>query len=219
MTEAEWLASSNIDRLLNWLADKTSDRRLRLFACACCRNIGDLFHEGHHKVVEALEGFAEGRVNCEELVRTRELAREVMREQDMVWYYVSPPWYASRTEGPNASLVAARDAARASRSWRARSSSAEQGARPERQVPLLRDVFGNPFRPVDVDPAWLTWNGSTVVQLARAIYDDRRFEDLPILADALEEAGCTDAALLDHCRQPGEHVPGCWVLDLLLGKA
>jgi hypothetical protein len=86
------------------------------------------------------------------------------------------------------------------------------------QADLLRDLLGNPFRPVSADPAWLTWNGGTVRQLAEVIYEERRFVDLPILADALEEAGCTDEDILSHCRGPGEHVRGCWVLDLLLGK-
>ena len=83
------------------------------------------------------------------------------------------------------------------------------------QVLILRDVFHNPFQPVTLDPAWTT---PTVVQLARSLYEERRFEDLPVLADALEEAGCRDAAVLGHCRGPGVHVRGCWVLDLLLGK-
>src|SRR5262249_16188201 len=85
-------------------------------------------------------------------------------------------------------------------------------------VPLLRDIVGNPFRPVTVDPAWLAWHGGTVVKLAHAIYDERAFERLPVLADALEEAGCTNADILNHCRQPGEHVRGCWVVDAILGK-
>ena len=80
---------------------------------------------------------------------------------------------------------------------------------------LIRDIFGNPFRPVVADPAWLT---PTVQSIASAIYADRAFDRLPILADALEEAGCTDADVLLHCRIPGEHVRGCWVVDLVLGK-
>jgi hypothetical protein len=81
---------------------------------------------------------------------------------------------------------------------------------------LLRDIFGPlPFRPVTPDPAWLT---PTVVALAQSLYADSSFTDLPILADALEEAGCTGNDILSHCRQPGEHVRGCWVVDLLLGK-
>ncbi len=83
------------------------------------------------------------------------------------------------------------------------------------QANLVRDLFGNPFRPVTLDPMALT---PTVEQFAESVYDDRSFERLPILADALEEAGCTDAAILGHCRGPGPHARGCWVLDLLLGK-
>jgi hypothetical protein len=80
---------------------------------------------------------------------------------------------------------------------------------------IVRDIFGNPFRPVAVDRAWLT---PTVTSLAQAIYDDRAFDRLPILADALEDAGCTDHDILAHCRGGGEHVRGCRVVDLLLGK-
>ena len=81
---------------------------------------------------------------------------------------------------------------------------------------LVREVFGNPFRLVTLDRAWLT---STVTALAQAIYDERAFDRLPILADALEDAGCGNQDILGHCRGPGPHVRGCWVVDLLLGKA
>jgi hypothetical protein len=88
----------------------------------------------------------------------------------------------------------------------------------ERACVLLRDLFGNPFRPVRLDPAWLAWEGGTVVKLAPLIYDQGRYQDLPILADALEEAGCTNADILSHSKSNQEHVRGCWLLDLLLGK-
>jgi hypothetical protein len=84
------------------------------------------------------------------------------------------------------------------------------------QCDLIRDVFGNPFRPVAVHYGWIT---ATVVRLARGIYEGGAFDRLPILADALEEAGCDNAAVLAHCRGEGPHVRGCWVLDLLLGKS
>ncbi len=74
------------------------------------------------------------------------------------------------------------------------------------------------FRLPCPDPAWQAWNDGTVRKLAQLIYDDRAFDRLPLLADALEDAGCTDATILSHCREPGEHVKGCWVVDLLLGK-
>jgi hypothetical protein len=84
---------------------------------------------------------------------------------------------------------------------------------------LVRDLFGNPFRPTgEMDPACTRWNGSTVVNLAAAIYQDVTFDSLPVLADALADAGCADAELLGHLRGPGPHVRGCWALDLLLEK-
>ena len=83
------------------------------------------------------------------------------------------------------------------------------------QALLLRDTFGNPFFPITLDPAWLT---PTVVSLAQSIYDERAFDRMPQLADALEQAGCADADVLGHCRLGGPHVRGCWVVDLLLGK-
>jgi hypothetical protein len=87
-----------------------------------------------------------------------------------------------------------------------------------RQSALLRHVVGNPFRPVAVEQFWLAWNNSTIPKLAQSIYEERAFDLLPILADALEEAGCTNADILNHCRQPGEHGRGCWVVDTILGK-
>jgi hypothetical protein len=85
----------------------------------------------------------------------------------------------------------------------------------EAQCGILRDIFGNPFRPVTFSPAWQT---DTVVSLARQMYESRDFSAMPILADALQGAGCDNADILDHCRGPGPHVRGCWVLDLVLGK-
>jgi hypothetical protein len=94
------------------------------------------------------------------------------------------------------------------------------------QVALLLDLFGNPFRSVTIASSTLVWNGGICVRLSRAIYEERSLPagilnnaQLAILADALEEAGCSDADILNHCRQAGEHVRGCWVIDLLLGKS
>ena len=87
-----------------------------------------------------------------------------------------------------------------------------------RQTDLIRDIFGNPFRSTPVNPSWLKWNGGVVRKMAEAIYEERRFAELPILADALEDAGCSDSDLLSHCRGAGPHVRGCWVVDLILGK-
>jgi hypothetical protein len=82
-------------------------------------------------------------------------------------------------------------------------------------IPLLRDIFGNPFRPITLDPSWLT---STVLALAQQMYDARDFSAMPILADALQDAGCENSQVLEHCRGPGPHTRGCWVVDLLLKR-
>jgi hypothetical protein len=102
--------------------------------------------------------------------------------------------------------------------WDSVTAAVGSGLKREREVALARDVFGNPFRPITLAADFLRWGGGMVPKLARAIYDDRAFGQLPVLADALEDAGCTDPAILAHCRGPGPHVRGCWVLDLLLGK-
>jgi hypothetical protein len=123
-----------------------------------------------------------------------------------------------------AAAGAARKAARAVSTFRAGWLSAEPDwstvfeAERREQSRLFRDIFGNPFRLISVDPIWFGWNDGTVVKLAQAIYEDRAFERLPVLADALEDAGCSDAIILAHCRGPGPHVRGCWVIDLLVGK-
>jgi len=100
-----------------------------------------------------------------------------------------------------------------SSTWNAAADVA-RNAEWKEQAAIVRDFF-HPFRRVTTSPAWLT---STVTNLAQAIYTDRAFARMPILADALEDAGCTNADILAHCRQPGEHCRGCWVVDLLLGK-
>jgi hypothetical protein len=88
------------------------------------------------------------------------------------------------------------------------------------QVALVRDIFGNPFRPPPaIDPTWLSSNDGHVFKLATAIYNDRAFDRLPALAAALEAAGCKDAESLDHLRRPGPHVRGCWAVDAVLGKS
>jgi hypothetical protein len=88
----------------------------------------------------------------------------------------------------------------------------------EEACSLLREVFGDPFHPVGLAPAWRSWHGGLLPSMAQRMYDSRDFADMPVLADALEEAGCQDQDILGHCRSSGEHVRGCWVVDLILGK-
>jgi hypothetical protein len=115
-----------------------------------------------------------------------------------------------------------RDGATAEDAWREAMTHCDMRDGADRQrercCDWLRDIFGNPFQPRRLDAAWLRANDGAVRKMARAIYEENRFADLPILADALEEAGCDDFFLLHHCRS-GEHGRGCWAVDLLLGQA
>ncbi len=86
------------------------------------------------------------------------------------------------------------------------------------QLSVLRDIVGNPFSRAVANPRWQRWGGGLIRTLAAAIYEERRFADLPVLADALEEAGCRDATILQHARSGGSHARGCWLLDHILNQ-
>jgi hypothetical protein len=103
--------------------------------------------------------------------------------------------------------------------WEESSFQDAKRAHEKRLCTLIRDIFGNPYRqPPVLDRSWLAWNSGTIPNLARTMYASKRFRDLPILGDALEEAGCTDETILAHCRGRGPHVRGCWVVDWVLEK-
>jgi hypothetical protein len=216
LTEAQWLACEDPDALLEFLRGRASPRKLRLFAVACCRRIWHLLpDEGTRRGVEVAERYADGAASDEELEAARSAAQEAVDR-----YFVHLPavaaeavaeaaWGEDQYSGTYHPQFAA---------YHAYFAAGEAAGERVAQSLLLRDVIGNPFRSTSVDPAWLAWNGSTVRRLAQAVYDERTFDRLPILADALEDAGCADAAILGHCRGPGPHMRGCWVLDLVLGK-
>jgi hypothetical protein len=221
VTEEEWLLGSTPDRMLTHVAGTASPRKLRLFAVACCRRIWHrLADERSRQAILASEGYADGRVKRRELVESRQQAL-LVKELNSV-----------TTPGEFAAAAVARP--RLVPHWvaqLARTASADAVARAgwvtyrealhaetRNQAILLREVLGNPFCPIAVDPAWLAANDGAVRQLAESIYEERAFDRLPILADALEDAGCAVAEVLDHCRTGGEHVRGCWVVDLILGR-
>jgi hypothetical protein len=204
MTEAEWLACDDPRQMLDehqWQLPPRpafTARKLRLLACALIRAAGDRLAPEARRNADILEALADGMTGYHALasIDPAELARSSLRV--LGW-------------------------------------TTDPSVPPAAQAALLRDLFGNPFRPVAmvrlgithwhvapdahmVSPPWMEWNDGTVPRLAQAIYDERRFEDMPILADALEDAGCADADILDHCRGPWPHARGCWVVDLLLGK-
>jgi len=86
------------------------------------------------------------------------------------------------------------------------------------QAKLLREIALPPVRVITIDPSCLLWNDRAVAKLAETIYQEQSFDRLPILSDALEDAGCVDGELLAHCRSAGPHVRGCWAIDLILSK-
>ncbi|MCI0459738.1 MAG: hypothetical protein L0Z62_22535 [Gemmataceae bacterium] len=218
MNEHEWLACAAASEMLHYLehfhSSPVSERKLRLFACACCRRIGDHFpDEGHRRAVEVAERFADGLASLSDLEEARRPVWQCIQRATVQGVTHAASWAVLRAAGE----VRVRDywagvAADALGAVKARRTEQEA------QAALLRDIVGNPFRPALVDPPWLTWNRGAVPQMARIIYEERRFEEMPCLGDALEDAGCTDSALLAHCRGSREHVRGCWVVDLLTGR-
>jgi hypothetical protein len=211
VTEEEWLASNDPYPMLHPCRKviRYCPRKGHLFAVACCRRIWHLFTDPRSRAaVETTERFIEGEVDRAELAVAAH--DESFRRRGKV--AASTEWAAQFTASENAWHAASRASNFA---YVAAGDGLQPGPEHTAQAHLLRDIFGNPFRPVTADPSWLT---PTVTALAAAIYADRAFDRLPILADALEEAGCDHPDVLAHCRGPGPHVRGCWVVDLLLGK-
>ncbi len=206
MTEAEWFAATDPRPMQAFLRDKVSDRKVRLFAVGCCRQIWSVLKdERSQNAVVVAEQYADGLATQKELARVQGEAIDAATNGTAIVFfdYLSLPVDASGKRVVLGQLMKI------------------PGLEPPpiharfNRIALIRDIFGNPFRPIVADPAWLT---PTVRAIASAIYADRAFDRLPILADALEEAGCTNADILLHCRMPEDHVRGCWVVDLVLGK-
>src|SRR5262245_39087897 len=246
MTEAEWLACADPQPMFEFLRRRASDRKVRLFAVACCRRVwASLEHEEFRDAVRKAELFADGLVEQDEMLQAYKKAHAVfikLHGKDngpgaalTTSSFPAPPktffqriadalddpwWEDEFDEGdPLApALVTARHAARAAADLQgqryvldAPATIAEQRV----QSALVHCLFGNPFRPPPVCAAWLT---REVMDFADDIYAERAFDRMPLLADALEASGCTNAELIEHCRLGREHARGCWVVDLLLGK-
>jgi hypothetical protein len=218
MTEAEWLAcADNPRRMLGQLTPPVSFRKLRLLLCGSCRPFGHLLSDP--RILRAVEV-------CERFVDDRRATRGELAEA----YAAADAAYRDLERlKPFESVLAMCAALATSESMTGREMEVVAATPPgswevsydawrRTQCDIIRDMFGNPFRPASADPSWLSWNDGALRKLARAIYEGYAFDRLPILADALEDAGCENADLLAHCRGPGPHVRGCWVVDLLLGK-
>ena len=218
MTEEEWLTCTDPAPMLEFLKGKASDRQLRLLAVACCRAVWDsLTHGRSRRAVEMAEQYADGLIDEAGLHRAHSMAA------DAVVSYHEVQFRGRRGPNRDGPSLAGWRLSFAADSAHTHKPFLIGRLRPLRHDPdlsllaprLIRDIFANPFRPVPLDPAWLT---STVVSLAEGVYADRAFDRLPVLADALEDAGCDKAEILAHCRGGGPHVRGCWVVDLVLGK-
>jgi hypothetical protein len=206
MTEEEWLVSDDPQKLFDSLATR-DPRRCRLFACACCRRISSLLTHLGLQAIEVSERYADEEANGDELIalkprlphQSRDFGRNLDARAAVDLSIGLPGESYQLLRGAQWAAIATHDVPA---EWHAQSD-------------LFRDIFGNPFRPVSFLSEWRT---STAVTLAQQMYDSRDFSAMSILADALQDAGCDSADILDHCRGPGPHVRGCWVVDLVLGK-
>ncbi|MFO0876183.1 MAG: FHA domain-containing protein [Gemmataceae bacterium] len=234
-----------------FFAMKLSMRKLRLFACACCRcewqkfpapaillaeryldvlgteeDIQTAMSQGHDELTQVLKQVIGTRAldvadrHADELASNEELRRahrmQLSYGTEMMQVATAPdPMQLIRHHLLGTLERLAQDRGSGPRrlppdcpvSWRSKFFS------------ILTEMVG-PFYPLPakVDPVWLAANGGVVKKLAKSIYNERRFDDMPILGDALEDAGCADAEILKHCREPGRHWRGCWVIDTLLGQ-
>lgn len=238
MTESEWLRGENPAPLMDFIAHQVSARKVRLILTACCSRMLDgtpperrlfrgyyagSFHQLEHALA-TVERFADGLVGADELLAARRDAHDAEYVPASVDYGGETELFrevaaveAAAADDPDPAWVILHcGRAIESRPVPVPNGGAARRAEEERwQAAIVREVVGNPFCRVILDRRW---QSETAVTLAAGIYVEKAFDRLPILADALEEAGCDDADILSHCRNPGPHVRGCWVVDLILGK-
>jgi hypothetical protein len=232
MTEKEWLDGEDVVQMLHFLQSrhvnrsKRGRRRLRLFGVACAWRVRDAMSERGRTWFDIGARYAEGLVRDEE---RSEWSKSEWAFPDSRLEYGTQPTadYAARaTLEPNVMFVAQNPAHNAAgvrgiAGVPNGSSGLDYANERKAQANLLREIFGNPIRPSTVDG----WRNRTVVALAQGVDEGRimpertlEVDRFAILADAIEDAGCRDADMLKHCRSQGLHVPGCWVIDLLLDR-
>jgi hypothetical protein len=221
MTEAEWLGHAVPGLMLQHLGDRASERKLRLFACNCVELVWRSMLQRDVPALLALAwAAADGSVPVSELAATElNRAQHAPRRGHSVEEHADDTLDAAFSpQGWRAAAGARRAAEAAAVKLAADNGRNTADASREARTALatfLRCMFGNPYRPVAFSPLWRT---DTAVSLAAQMYESRDFSAMPILADAVQDAGCDTAELLDHCRSPGPHVRGCQVVDLVLGK-
>jgi hypothetical protein len=214
MTESEWLACNDPMQMLYRLGDQLSERKRWLFACACCRAVRPFAQQPRYlQALETVEQFADGQASEAEVRRVC-LAAQAGRGPGSLWFaeaitsLASPSWR-------DVPLVPGH----AARALRDTTGAADWSAALRIQAEILRDLTGHLYHTVRINPNSLPRQaGFTPRQLAEVIYQDGAFHELPVLADVLEDAGYAEGVVLDHCRGPGLHARGCWVVDLILDR-
>lgn len=221
MTEAEWQSATDPTPMLEFLRGRASERKLRLLMVACARLLWGRVPPGEmREAVEAAERAADGVPWEDELTgycdRLYRMPVDAGRKTGQNWFKdqsseeLGVYFTVLKTTGAGCGILTIIP--------RLATSTGGPFILPliGSLLPhLIRDIFGNPFRPVTFSPDWRT---DSVLSLAKQMYDGREFSAMPILADALQDAGCDSEDVLDHCRGGGPHVRGCWVVDLVLGK-
>ena len=231
MTEKEWFTypegpNEYVPSMLDFLGTRLSRRKQVLLACGTFylhrqRNKNDHEYSWELPAREVAERFVDGTARLEDVARARApIERELADDP-----YPNDLMHNTLPDTGGQALNLLRLACGEFSSLQEMPAGGMPYVRPfpyydsRREADLIRDVVENPFRPPSpVAAAWLSWNDRAVEKLARGIYQERVFDRIPILADALEEAGCHDEAFLTHCREGRLHIRGCWVIDRLLGR-
>jgi len=244
MTEADWLTGTDVTAFVRFAADHLSPRRQRLLATGFCRVVSHLFnHPELNEKLGVIERYADGVVSAAEVEKARQRCRGIaqasfdeyriavdsrMGDSRRAYARQEFAWAVAYT--PVDPLPLSDVAARAAFAAQYASTETDAVELPGTLVTyksptgelantmrsVVWEVIGNPFRAVHFKPDWRT---DTAKSLARQMYESREFSAMPILADALQDAGCDNEDVLTHCRDTtAKHIRGCWVLDLVLGK-
>ena len=222
MDESTWWTGNDLAGMKELACISHSERKLRLFGCACCRRMWPMLNRKKLRhAIEVAERFADRLASDDERIAAhRSIARSIdlfdvdSTQGQEALYAAEFLLDSARFAGFNAPDLALQAIAAARRH-----EPAVREAEARVQMEVLRDIFGPLlFRWIPFAQEWREWRRGCLPKLARTIYEDEHFDLLPILSDALQEAGCTDADVLTHCHSRSRHTRGCWVVDWILGK-
>ena len=225
MSASEWQTCTDVSRMERVVERRGDTRKLILYGVACCRRAQALStHPDHRALVDAAERHADGEISRTAFETAIQAVDALFPTDDeyertpFLWMSLATYSLRKRSTALDAGYKVARGLASLQGEKDSPAWLAAMQAEAAFQCSLLREIFGDPSRPFEFNPAWLAGEGKHAVELARAIDQERRFGEIPKLGEALEQAGCHDQAVLDHCRVAEGHGHGCWVLDALLGR-